>query len=97
MLSNNSDQRRIIPKSQNMGRTFTFARFLIYFYRIAILSFDLSLGVSNKKLRGFNLIKKLLHILNGLELSDSLPAFMKRIGRTFTKTLSFLPSKDLLA
>lgn len=26
-----------------------------------------------------------------------MPGFMKRIGRTFTKALSFLPSKDLLA
>ena len=52
---------------------------------------------NSKKLRGFNLIKKLLQVLNQLEKSDCLLGFMKRIGRTYTKALSFLPSKDLLA
>ena len=64
---------------------------------MAILSFDLCLGVTDRKLRNFNLIKKLLRILNQLEQSDCLLGFMKRIGRTYTKSLSFLPSKDLLA
>lgn len=32
-----------------------------------------------------------------MEQSDCLLNFMKRIGRTYTKSLSFLPSKDLLA
>lgn len=36
-------------------------------------------------------------MLNQLENSDCLMAFMKRIGRTYTKSLTFLPSKDLLA
>ena len=61
------------------------------------MSFDLSLAVTSKKLRGFNLIKKLLNIMNTLEQSDCLMSFMKRIGRTYTKSLTFLPSKDLLA
>lgn len=76
---------------------FTLSHFIIFFYRLAILSFDLSIGVTSKALRSFNLIKKLLKILSQLEKSDCLLAFMKRIGRTYTKTLSFLPSKDLLA
>lgn len=32
-----------------------------------------------------------------LEKSDVLSSFMQRIGRTYTKTLTFLPSKSLLA
>jgi len=32
-----------------------------------------------------------------LEKSEVLLAFMQRIGRTYTKTLTFLPSKHLLA
>ena len=50
--------------SLNLGRSFTLSHFVIFFYRIAILSFDLSIGVTNKKLKNFNLIKKLLRILN---------------------------------
>ena len=80
-----------------MGRTFTFAHFIIFFYRITILAFDLSIGITSKKLRGFNLIKKLLRILSQIEQSDSLLNFIKRIGRTYTKSLTFLPSKELLA
>ena len=63
-LCNNPDQTRVIPASQNIGRTFTFAHFIIFFYRVAILSFDLSIGITGKKFREFNLIKKLLRILN---------------------------------
>ena len=80
-----------------MGRAFTFAHFIIFFYRVAILSFDLSIGASARKLRSFNLIKKLLRILSQMEQSDCLLNFMKRIGRTYTKSLTFLPSKELLA
>jgi len=35
--------------------------------------------------------------MNQLEQSDCLLSFMKKIGRTYTKSLTFLPSKDLLA
>ena len=87
----------MIPASQNTGRTFTLAHFIIFVYRVAILSFDLSIGNCDRKLRSFNLIKKLLRILYQLEQSDCILSFMKRIGRTYTKSLSFLPSKDLLA
>ena len=80
-----------------MGRTFTLSHFIIFFYRVAILSFDLSIGITDRKLRNFNLIKKLLKVMYQLEQSDALLAFMKKIGRTYTKSLSFLPSKDLLA
>lgn len=66
-------------------------------YRIAILSFDLGVGLTSKKMRNYNLVKKLLQILSKLEKSDCLLNFMKRIGRTYTRALSFLPSKDLLA
>ena len=66
-------------------------------YRIAILSFDLGVGTTYKKMRNFNLVKKLLRILQELEKSEVLLNFMKRIGRTYTRALSFLPSKDLLA
>ena len=96
-LCNNPDQTKVIPASANMGKTFTFVHFIIFFYRVAILSFDLCIGVTDRKLRSFNLIKKLLTILNQLEQSDCLMGFMKRIGRTYTKSLSFLPSKDMLA
>ena len=73
------------------------SHFIIFFYRVAILAFDLAIGITDRKLRGFNLIKKLLKILHQLEQSDCILAFMKKIGRTYTKSLSFLPSKDLLA
>lgn len=63
-LCNNPDQSRVVSSSQNQGRTFTFAHFLIFFYRVAILSFDLSIGITHRKLRSFNLIKKLLQILS---------------------------------
>ena len=63
-LSNNSDQKSVISKSQNLGRAFTFAHFIIFFFRVAILSFDLCMGVTDQKLRNFNLIKKLLRILS---------------------------------
>lgn len=46
-----------------MGRVFTFAHFVIFFYRVAILAFDLSIGVNDRKLRKFNLVKKLLKVL----------------------------------
>ena len=62
-LSNNVDQKRVISKLHSLGRTFTFAHFIIFFFRLAILSFDLCLGVTDPKLRNFNLIKKLLRIL----------------------------------
>lgn len=42
-------------------------------------------------------MKKLLFTLRGLEKSDGLSKFCQRIGRTYTKTLTFLPSKHLLA
>jgi len=86
-----------LPQNQQLGRVFTLSHFIVFLYRVAILSFDLCIGVTSKSLRSFNLIKKLLKILNQLEQSDCLLAFMKRIGRTYTKALSFLPSKDLLA
>ena len=73
------------------------SHFIIFFYRVVILAFDLAIGITDRKLRGFNLIKKLLKILHQLEQSDCILAFMKKIGRTYTKSLSFLPSKDLLA
>lgn len=46
-----------------MGRVFTFAHFIIFFYRVAILSFDLSIGINDRKLKKFNLVKKLLKVL----------------------------------
>ena len=39
----------------------------------------------------------MLRILSQMEQSDCLLDFMKKIGRTYTKSLSFLPSKELLA
>jgi len=60
-----------------------------------VLTFDSQIHDSNK--RDFNLVKKLLHTMRLLEKSEVLLAFMQRIGRTYTKTLTFLPSKHLLA
>ena len=63
-LCNNPDQTKVIPIAQNAGRTFTLSHFIIFFYRVAILAFDLSIGITDRKLRSFNLIKKLLKMMN---------------------------------
>ena len=96
-LCNHADQREIFQPSLNLGRTFTLEHLVIFFYRIAILAFDSTTHSDPAQVREFNLIKKLLHFLHQVEQSENLLKFMKKIGRTYTKTLSFLPSKDLLA
>lgn len=96
-LSNNVEQTAVVAKTLDMGRVFTFSHFVIFFYRVAILAFDSTVAATDKKQRKFNLVKKLLRIMDHIEKSDNLLSFMKRIGRTYTKALTFLPSKELLA
>jgi len=43
------------------------------------------------------LVRKLIYQFRALEQSEQFLQFMSRIGRTYTKAISFMPSKDLLA
>ena len=43
------------------------------------------------------MIRKLIYIFRNLEKSDCPIQLLNKLGRTYTKTLSFLPSKDLIA
>ena len=78
-----------------MGKVFSLSHFIIFLYRICILAFDHQ--PHEPHIRDFNLVKKLLHSLSSLEKSDGLSKFCHRVGRTYTKALTFLPSKHLLA
>lgn len=78
-----------------IGKVFTLAHFVVFVYRLSVLAFDSVPHESH--IHDFNLIKKLLHTLRLLERSDGLTKFCQRIGRTYTRTLTFLPSKHLLA
>lgn len=85
----------IVQPQNQLGKVFTLSHFVIFLYRVAILSYDHQ--PHELWMKNFNLVKKLLFTLRGLEKSDSLCSFMQRIGRTYTQSLSFLPSKHLLA
>jgi hypothetical protein len=94
-LANNYDQSVIVPNGNQLGKVFTLSHFVIFIYRICILAFDNQ--PHDNHIKDFNLVKKLLNTLSSLQKSDGLSQFCMRIGRTYTKTLSFLPSKHLLA
>jgi hypothetical protein len=51
--------------------------------------------MSKSNILEFNLVKKLLTFLQALEKSEGLAKFIKN-KRTYTTSLSFLPSNDLL-
>ena len=99
LLCNNAEQTRICVqqlKVTDAGKFFTFERWVIFFYRVCILVFDHTVH-GQKKYALFNLVRKLIYQFRALEQSDAFLQFLSRIGRTYTKTYSFLPSKDLLA
>jgi hypothetical protein len=72
------------------------AHFVSFFYRISILAFD-HIPTETPKYKEFNLVKKLLFQLRVYEQQDEFLKFIHKVGRTYTKALSFFPSKDLLA
>jgi hypothetical protein len=59
------------------------------------MAFDTSLHMNKSNILDFNLVKKLLTFLQTLEKSEGLAKFIKN-KRTYTTSLSFLPSNDLL-
>jgi hypothetical protein len=83
-------------KSSEHGKQFTFSHFVIFFYRVLIMVFDHTI-LPQKKYKGFNLIRKLIYMFRELERGDATISLLNKLGRTYTKTLSFLPSKDLIA
>jgi hypothetical protein len=62
LLCNNTEQTRILP--HNLGKQFTLAHFVIFFFRICILNFD---HTADKKYQTFNLVRKFIYQLRELE------------------------------
>ena len=97
ILTNNVDQKSIVSSQvKDQGQLFSLSHFTIFFYRISILAFDNS-STATAKHSDFNLVKKLLFQLRSYEQQEEFLKFISRVGRTYTKALSFLPSRDLLA
>ena len=97
-LCNSASQTKILFNESQLGSCFTLAHFAIFFYRVAILTFDQNMIKQEpEKVTSYNLIKKLFHFLRSIQHSNALQGFSKRKGRTFTKSVCFYPSKDLLA
>jgi len=85
--------KRLISKSCDLGTSFTLSHFLTFFYRFSIIHFN----YVNETPENFNSTKKVLSMLQQLEISDAFREFLKKLNRTYSSQYSFLPSKRLLA
>ena len=75
-----------------MGNGFTLSHFITFLYRFSIIHFN----YVNEAPENFNSTKKVLSMLQQLEISDSFRHFLKKLHRTYSAQYSFLPSKRLL-
>lgn len=67
LLTNDPNNSLIVPS--NTGKAFTFAQFVVFFYRVCIFAFDLTDHGEHIQASQFNLVKKLLYVLQKLERS----------------------------
>jgi hypothetical protein len=87
----------IVPQQQGqLGKVFTMAEFAVFFYRICIFTFDHTDHGSHIKPHEYNLVKKLLYVFQKIERSPGMLCFMQKIGKTYSNSITFLPSRDLL-
>ena len=60
MLTNDDRNSQIVP--HNLGKVFTLAQFVVFFYRVSIFAFDQTDHGNHIKVNDFNLVKKLLYV-----------------------------------
>lgn len=91
-LTNNPSMKRVVSKTCELGNGFTLSHFITFLYRFSIIHFN----YVNEAPENYNSTKKVLSMLQQLEISDAFREFLKKLHRTFSSQYSFLPTKRLL-
>jgi hypothetical protein len=82
----------MLGKSADLGNAFTLSRFVAFIYRFAVVHFN----YTNELPENFSSTKKVLHLLRVLEISDAFKEFLRKLDRTYSSQISFLPSQKLI-
>ena len=76
-----------------MGQGFTLGHFVSFIFRFSVIYFN----YSSESPENFSSTKKVLSMLRKLEVSDTFIKFLHKLNRTYSGSMSFLPSKILLS
>jgi hypothetical protein len=92
-MTNNPNLKNVLGPSLDLGNAFTLSHLVIFLFRFAIIHFN----YTNERPEDYNTTKKILGFIRSLEISDAFKDFLRKLNRTYSTHLSFLPSKKLLS
>jgi hypothetical protein len=92
-MTNNPNLKNVLGPSLEIGNAFTLSHMVIFLFRFSIIHFN----YTNERAEDYNTTKKILGFIRSLEISDAFKDFLRKLNRTYSTHLSFLPSKKLLS
>ena len=92
-MTNNPNIKNVISPSLELGNAFTLSHFVTFLFKFAIIHFN----YTNDAAEEFNSTKKILGFVRALEVSDAFKEFLRKLNRTYSSQISFIPSKKLLS
>ncbi len=92
-LTNNPNLKHVVSPSLDLGNAFTLSHFVTFLFKFSIIHFN----YTNERAEEFNSTKKILGFVRSLEISDAFKEFLRKLNRTYSSQISFIPSKKLLS
>lgn len=91
-MTNNPNLKNVLGNTLDMGNAFTLSHLVTFLFRFAIIHFN----YTNERAEDYNSTKKILGFVRSLEISDAFKEFLRKLNRTYSAQISFIPSKKLL-